>query len=203
MGVAGRTSPGSGMEHTVSHLLEMSEGPGEVEPLHGAKVGALSVLSALLWEKVRTAAQDGALADLRFPSADEMRSRVDAAFAGLDPDGATADECWRDYARKLERWRADAAAVGTLHDQWPAVDAKLDAILTPASRLVDALRDAGAPVRLSELGIDASRLRWALANCHLMRDRFTVADLAFFMGMFDDEGVDALLASAAQLGAGA
>lgn len=203
MGVAGRTSPGSGMEHTVSHLLEMSGGHNGVEPLHGAKVGALSILSALLWEQVRAAARDGALAQLRFPSAEEMRTRVTAAFAGLDPDGATADECWRDYARKLERWRANAAAVETLHARWPALDAELDAILTPASRLADALRDAGAPVRLSELGIDAAQLRWALANCHLMRDRFTVADLAFFMGMFDDESVDALLASAAQLGAGA
>src|SRR5207253_3704758 len=74
MGVAGRTSPGSGMEHTVSHLLEMAEAPGESAPLHGAKVGALSVLATLLWERVRVAARAGRLVGLRFPSVTEMRA---------------------------------------------------------------------------------------------------------------------------------
>src|SRR6185437_16790456 len=44
MGVAGRTAPGSGMEHTASHLLEMAD--PESQALHGAKVGILSVLAA-------------------------------------------------------------------------------------------------------------------------------------------------------------
>jgi hypothetical protein len=35
-----------------------------------------------------------------------------------------------------------------------------------------------------------------------MRDRFTVADLAFFMGIWDRGDVDALLVDAARLGAG-
>ena len=132
-----------------------------------------------------------------------MRARVDSAFGHLDPAGATADECWLDYERKLERWRTRTGAAELLQERWTALDAELDAILTPASRLVGALRAAGAPLRMSELGVDAARLRWALANCHLMRDRFTVADLAFFMGIFNDDGIDELLDSAALLGAGA
>jgi hypothetical protein len=35
-----------------------------------------------------------------------------------------------------------------------------------------------------------------------MRDRFTVADLAFFMGIWDTADVDVLLVDAARLGAG-
>jgi hypothetical protein len=35
-----------------------------------------------------------------------------------------------------------------------------------------------------------------------MRDRFTVADLAFFMGVWEPSDVDALLVAAARLGAG-
>ena len=204
MGVAGRTSPGSGMEHTVSHLLEMSQpAGGDGEPLHGAKVGALSVLAALLWERVRAAVRAGGLSELRFPQADEMRARVDAAFADLDVSGATARECWRDYARKLDRWHAAAGRLETLEEQWALIDDELDAILAPSQRLLAALRAAGAPVRLGDLGIDETRLRWALANCHLMRDRFTVADLAFFMGLYEPDDADALLADAGRAGAGA
>jgi glycerol-1-phosphate dehydrogenase [NAD(P)+] len=45
-------------------------------------------------------------------------------------------------------------------------------------------------------------VRWALLNCHLMRDRFTVADLATFGNLWDEAAVDAALAEAAALGGG-
>jgi glycerol-1-phosphate dehydrogenase [NAD(P)+] len=201
MGVAGRTSPGSGMEHTVSHLLEMSPTDGADEPLHGAKVGALSIVASLLWERVRTAVRDGGLDRLRFPTADEMRGRIYEAFGHLDPSAATAAECWRDYERKLTRWHA--ASPDTLQARWTTAERELDAILAPAARLVTALHEAGAPTRMSDLGVEPERLRWALMNCHLMRDRFTVADLAFFMGIYEAEDIDELLADAGLMGAGA
>ena len=203
MGVAGRTAPGSGMEHTVSHLLEMAETAGCRPPLHGAKVGALSVLAAMLWARVRAVARGGGLRALRFPSAAEMEPRVRAAFASLDPTGAMGEECWSDYARKLERWN-DAR-----EPSWRRCGSagrrsrrELDGLLASPERLVGALRAARAPVRLTQLGMRDATARWALAHGHLMRDRFTVADLAFFMGIWDAPDVDALLVAAARLGAG-
>jgi glycerol-1-phosphate dehydrogenase [NAD(P)+] len=202
MGVAGRTAPGSGMEHTVSHLLEMTEAGDAPAPLHGAKVGVLSVLGALLWARVRALASDGALANLHFPDAAELEPRVRGAFAALDPSGRMGGECWRDYSQKLQRWNGARESLATLAERWPAFDAELDALLGSPESLVNALREAEAPTRLSQLGIDADNARWAFANCHLMRDRFTVADLAFFMGAWERADVDALLAEAARLGAG-
>jgi len=114
MGVAGRTAPCSGMEHTVSHLIEMHG----AAPLHGAGVGALSVLSALLWARVREVARAGGLRALRFPSAEELEPRVRAAFAGMDDSGRAAEECWRGYARKLERWHAARGELETLWQRW-------------------------------------------------------------------------------------
>jgi len=105
MGVAGKTAPGSGMEHTVSHLLEMAD--PESRALHGAKVGILSVLAALLWERVRRAAP---AATLRVPDPADMVGRVMDALAVADPSGAMGAECWSDYARKLGRWRASLRA---------------------------------------------------------------------------------------------
>jgi glycerol-1-phosphate dehydrogenase [NAD(P)+] len=43
---------------------------------------------------------------------------------------------------------------------------------------------------------------WALTNCHLMRNRFTIADLAFLTGTWTDKDVAAILDEAAALGAG-
>ena len=120
MGVAGRTAPGSGMEHTVSHLLEMAERPGVEAPLHGAKVGALSVLAAMLWARVRTVARAGGLRALRFPAAEELEPRVREAFAVLDPSGRVGEACWRDYARKLDRWNDARDDLESLWQRWPA-----------------------------------------------------------------------------------
>jgi glycerol-1-phosphate dehydrogenase [NAD(P)+] len=202
MGVAGRTAPGSGMEHTVSHLLEMAEQPGAEPPLHGAKVGALSVLAAMLWARVRTVARGGGLRALRFPTREQMEPRVRAAFAELDPSGRVGDACWDGYSRKLDRWNDARAELEALWQQWPAFDAELDRLLASPERLVEALRAARAPVRLTQLGVRDRTARWALAHGHLMRDRFSVADLAFFMGIWDSTDVDALLVCAARLGAG-
>jgi glycerol-1-phosphate dehydrogenase [NAD(P)+] len=200
MGVAGRTAPGSGMEHTASHLLEMTE--AQDTSLHGAKVGVLSVFGACLWEVVREAVANGGLAALRFPDEAEMEDRIGEAFAVADPSGAMAAECWSDYRRKLVRWHEARPRLETLADRWPWFDADAARLLAPPERLLSALQRAHAPVRLSDLGIDPDRGRWALAHCHLMRDRFTVADLAFFMGRWEPADVDALVTRVAALGGG-
>jgi glycerol-1-phosphate dehydrogenase [NAD(P)+] len=201
MGVAGRTAPGSGMEHTASHLLEMSGAEGAT--LHGAKVGVLSAFAACLWEVVReAAAAEGGLAALRFPDEAEMEARVSEAFAAADPSGAMAAECWSDYRRKLARWHEARPHLETLADRWPWFEADVSRLLASPERLVSALQRAQAPVRLSDLGIDPERGRWALAHCHLMRDRFTIADLAFFMGRWGPADVDALIARVGALGGG-
>jgi glycerol-1-phosphate dehydrogenase [NAD(P)+] len=201
MGAAGRTAPGSGMEHTCSHLIEMTDhGPGA---LHGAQVGVLSVFAACLWQRVRDAIADGsALERLRFPDAEAMQSRVTVAFATADPTGAMAAECWRDYRRKLERHHATADGLAELVTGWPQFDAEVERLLVAPQRLSQALAAAGAPTRLSDLGIEPDRSRWALANCHLMRDRYTIADLAFLLGLWDADGVEAVVEMAERAGAG-
>jgi glycerol-1-phosphate dehydrogenase [NAD(P)+] len=153
------------------------------------------VLAALLWDRVREAAPSGTLP---LPDAASMEQRVHDAFAPVDPGGAMADECWSDYARKLSRW----GAMPDVACGWAAFDVEVGPLLAPAERLAGALAAAGAPLRLSELGIDAGTARWALLHCHLMRDRFTVADLAFLLGIWEAGDVDALLAAAGRFGVG-
>jgi glycerol-1-phosphate dehydrogenase [NAD(P)+] len=167
---------------------------------HGAQVGAAAVLAALVWRHVRQRVAAGARV-MRCPSDDEMRPAVLRAFSSLDPSGAMADECWRDYQRKLARWRA-------LHGDADILD---PAHLDDAARLLEepgvlraALQRSGAPARMAELDppVDAQTTRWALANCHLMRDRFTIVDLAFLLGVWQPADVDAVLAEAGLAEAG-
>ncbi len=103
------------------------------------------------------------------------------------------EECWRLYAKKLQRWTVNRERLESA--DWRSIAAQAGRHLIEPSELAVALGSAGAPVHLSQLDppVDADLARWAVANCHLMRDRFTVADLAFFMGMWEGEAVAEVL----------
>ncbi len=211
MGVAGRTAPLSGTEHTISHLLDMAaERDGRSVALHGAQVGVASVIVAIAWARLLRDFDPGRLLDDEGAGADlaSREDRVRGAFASLDGTGAAADECWRDYSRKLGRWHAAPERRAALAAEWPLHRERLRALVKDPAELVDALRRAGAPTRFSELepAIPPAVARWAVASCHLMRDRFTVADLVDLTAPsgagWTDAQADDLLAEAAELGAG-
>lgn len=207
MGVAGQTAPSSGMEHTVSHLLDMAKGAcGTEKSPHGAQVGVATVLASTLWRRMTHRLAAGDLGPVRLPTADDAQARVTAAFSWLDDEGALARECWADYSRKLAHLtRGDAGGrVEALVSQWNRHQTRLAELLGETEKIAAALRNAGAARHFAELPhpSDADTVRWALLNCHLMRDRFTIADLAFLTGCWDEAEVDAIVAEATALGAG-
>jgi glycerol-1-phosphate dehydrogenase [NAD(P)+] len=202
MGAAGTTAPASGAEHTMSHLMEMAaNADGANSAFHGAQVGACTVLAALVWKRVRTRLAAGEVA-LRFPGEDELGPQVRAAFAVLDPSGVMGEECWRLYRRKLARWQAHRDQLG--RTDWAAIEAAVAPLLAEPAEIAAALTKAGSPIRFRDLDppIAPGTVRWALANCHLMRDRFSIVDLAFFLGAWNPDDQAQVLADAARLGAG-
>ncbi|HEV2241744.1 MAG TPA: iron-containing alcohol dehydrogenase [Streptosporangiaceae bacterium] len=201
MGVAGSTAPASGMEHAISHLLEMAAtGHGPPASFHGAQVGVASIVAARTWAHVLTIIADGGL-DRRpaLPDPDTVRGRISRAFAGLDPGGSMAAECFDDYARKLGRLRAadgPGGLLGGLRSSWPAHHAALDTMLADPATLAGALLSAGLPARFRDLAepVDDATAYWAVANCPLLRRRFCVADLAMLLGAWEDADVENVLA---------
>ena len=205
MGVAGTTAPCSGMEHAVGHLLEMATmQAGHEAALHGALVGAGSIVAALLWQRVLDELADGGLSRVLVPDAAEAEAGVRAALRTVDPSGNMGEECWRDYECKLARWARARERVELAAENWPSHDRALRDLLAGPQALVAALRSAGAPALFCEVTppVDAEAARWAVASCHLMRERFSVADMACFLGIWDESCVAALLRDAAALGAG-
>jgi glycerol-1-phosphate dehydrogenase [NAD(P)+] len=205
MGVAGATAPASGMEHAISHLLEMSaDARGEPASFHGTQVGVASVVAALTWARVRDRVAAGALdRPARLPDPDTIRDAITRSFADIDPGGAMAAECFRDYARKLKWITAGGAdPLAGLRQSWAGHEAVLDDLLITPGQVAAGLRAAGLPVTFGELSEPVSdpRARWAVAGCALMRQRFGVADLAMLTGGWDDADVDAVLAAAAAAG---
>jgi glycerol-1-phosphate dehydrogenase [NAD(P)+] len=199
-GLVGHSAPASGAEHVISHVIDMTHvQSGRPCALHGAQVGAASVLHAVIWDRVLAGFDPGSVDVTRsFPDAGEMETRVMSVFAALDPSGRIGTECWQDYSRKLARWHASRGEVeGFLHD-WQRHRAALRRVVLPAEELAGALVAAGAPARLEELRPPTGRAeaRWTLQHCQLMRNRFTILDLVDLLGWQTETLVDSVLEQA-------
>jgi glycerol-1-phosphate dehydrogenase [NAD(P)+] len=133
-----------------------------------------------------------------------MEPVVRAAFATIDPAGRVGDECWNDYRHKLQRWHQARPRVEAFIRNWPEHRAALAGMTTSPEEIVAALRAAGAPARLGELvpPVPPDVVRWAVLNCHLMRNRCTLADLLFFLGWWDAGFVERVLDRARAAGGG-
>jgi glycerol-1-phosphate dehydrogenase [NAD(P)+] len=200
MGVAGSTAPASGMEHAISHLLEMSAtARGAPASFHGTQVGVASVVAVRTWAHVLHRVADGGLErPARLPDPDAVRDRIGRAFAAVDPSGAMAAECWAGYATKLQRLGSGddpGGPLAALRASWPAHRDVLDRLLIEPTTLAGALRAAGLPTRFRDLAepVDGETARWAVANCALQRERLGVADLAMLLGAWEEADVDEVL----------
>lgn len=205
MGVTGSTAPASGMEHAVSHLLEMAAtATGGPASLHGEQVGAASVIAAATWAHVRERIAAGGLGrPALLPDPDAAEQRIRAAFARLDPSGAMAAECFADYAAKARLLAAGPDPLAALRAEWDDAGDVIASMLAAPADLAAGLRAAGLPARLADLPEPADReqARWAVANCALQRRRFGVADLAMLLGAWEPDDIDAVLDAADRAGA--
>lgn len=206
MGVAGRTAPLSGTEHLLSHLLDMAaQAGGRPLAFHGAQVGVASILAATIWHDTLDQLDPVDFTrDAAFPGVDQVERRVRAAFYSLDPSGRMADECWRDVGRKLDRWHAKRPTITIVAAEWDRHRRALRDLVASPQALADSLRSAGAATRAGELDPPPPPgvVRWAVRSLPLMRDRFTVSDLRFFAGTWDDGTVDELIDRSGILGSG-
>ncbi len=194
MGAAGRTAPSSGLEHTISHLLEMrADADEQPSASHGSQVGVASVFAALAWRHVRRRLDEGGVT--LFAKNVATRKRVLDAFAELDSSGATARECWRLYQRKSTWIREHVSELEDVVTNWATHAIEIDRLLQPVDVVVSALGEARAPVAFNQLRPTPDRavVVWALTNSHLMRDRFGILDLADLMGAWTSDDVKSVL----------
>jgi len=207
MGIAGQTSPSSGMEHTVSHMLDMAKGARhEDTAYHGAQVAVATAVASILWRRMSERLAAGGLDHFDILDDERARERVFAAFGWMDEDQTTAEECWSDYSQKIAYLRSiDAGArLRDIRENWQQHSEVLRGMIVAPERVVDAITMAGAPARFSDLNASASPedVYWAVAHCHLMRNRFTIADLAFATGFWTEVEVRSVLNEAAAIGTG-
>jgi glycerol-1-phosphate dehydrogenase [NAD(P)+] len=204
LGVAGSTAPLSGMEHLLSHLLDMrAEQEGRPLALHGAQVGLTSVIAASIWSRF-IADFDPALVEIQacYPDYAEFEACTLSTFADLDPAGALGSECWRDCEDKLRRWISSKNTFTAFLRDWSGHRETLRDLVRDPGEILQSLRAAQAPSQFASLSpaVSVDDVTWALGSMPFMRKRFTLVDLLHFTGRWGKDATDQVIEDAYSLG---
>lgn len=206
MGIAGESCPASGSEHVMSHLVDMASGVRKTGICyHGTQVAVSGIISCIIWDYLLNEFDPKAVdLDKAYPTAQQMKGEVTQAFDWLDDTHTAATECWSDYQIKLSRWQAHKAQFKAFLDNFDEFKKHVSPWVKKPKYISDCMHAAGAPTRYSQLNypVDAKTAVWAITNCHLMRNRFSVIDLLHFSGVWNDEFVQMLLDRAEAIDAG-
>ena len=195
-GVAGTTACLSGIEHLISHMLDMNQGAhGKPIGQHGSQVGVGSLVAAVIWEFIFETFDktDFELPDLASDAI--YREKVLKQFKPLDASGALGEECWKDYSRKVLYWRENLPQIRSVLRNWDVHTDELKKLIKSSEQIAMSLVAAGSPIEFDALepAIDEELSRWAISGCHLMRDRFVGIDLLEFSGKWNQSQVDLIM----------
>jgi glycerol-1-phosphate dehydrogenase [NAD(P)+] len=185
-GIAGTTACLSGTEHLISHMLDMrAVASGEQVGLHGAQVGVASLVSAMAWRYLLEI-----LPELELPETvdiDWFANKAKTAFADIDKSGDLTRECISDLTKKLERFQAGHSKIAAQLKEWQINPRELAAIAPIPEALAQGLLVSGAPMTHEDLEpwVTEEIWQWSVANCHLMRNRFTAVDLLAICGRWE------------------
>jgi len=186
MSLSHATTPMSGFEHVMSHVLDLQ---AEIDhaPLtvHGAQVALATLAGTHMYQQFLSDFDPRAvkLEDC-YPSMDLMQRRIEENFGQIDPSGKAAAECWADYRQKLEKWHAHRAEFEAMLKDWDSIRSQLLQETSSPDVILRILEITGAPLRWSQLKppIAEEQARFAFLNASLMRKRLTLGDLLIFMG---------------------
>lgn len=185
MSLSHATTPMSGFEHVMSHVLDLlAEIEHQPLAVHGSQVALATLAGAEMYRRFLSDFEPLSLniSDC-YPSMDSMKARIESGFAQIDPSGKAGAECWADYSQKLEKWHAHRHDFEAVLRDWDAVRAQLEAETCPPETIRNILQAVDAPIRWSQLNppVDEEKARFAFMHASLMRKRLTLGDLLIFM----------------------
>lgn len=184
MNYAGLSRPASGVEHYISHVLDMRAVEfGTPMDLHGIQCAIGTLIAARLYEKLKTVSpdRDKALAyagNFDFSAwSEELR-----ALLGKGAESMIALEAKeRKYDKDLHAQRLDV-----ILDNWDTILNIIDQEL-PSAAVIEGLLDTiDAPKTLSAIGIDEALLPQIFKATKDIRDKYVLSRLAWDLGILDE-----------------
>lgn len=195
MQVAQSSRPASGADHLFSHLWDNEHHVHNgIAPSHGVKVGIGAICSEAFYECILALKREDIRSDEdsvapRWPSWEWVKSHVAETFS----DPLLASQAIAQCEKKYVDVATLSSRLERLRSIWYEMSVALRKQLIGAEIMRDMVARAGAASTPEEIGIDSARLRRSFDSARLLRQRHTVLDLAFEMGVWH-ASVDSLFA---------
>lgn len=191
MSVVNMSTPISGYEHVISHVLDMLAAAKNTKSgMHGIQVALATVLSAYLYEYLINDFDIKAVPFKSFfPGKNIMEDIIRTNFLGKGLNLQNINEILNDYSIKYKRWNDAESGVKNFIDNWDVEKKILKSLTLEGDKIKNALLDAGMSFNLSDFDpkIDLQDLKFAFLNAPYIRRRFTVGDLFALCGELKEE----------------
>ena len=181
MNYAGISRPASGVEHYISHVLDM-RGAALHTPteLHGLQCAVGTLIAARLYEKLKTLTPDRAQALASVAAFDyEAHKALLHSLVGKGADSMIRQE---ETEGKYDK-ATHPARLEKLLDHWDAILAIIGEEVPPAAQLEALLCGVGIPTTLGELGTADDLLPQIFAATRDIRDKYVLSRLCWDLGI--------------------
>ena len=171
MTMVGTSTPASGGEHLLSHVLDMTADiNNQGHWLHGLQVGLGTIVSAALYEKILSIDE---------PALHEMPEDIDTAYW---QDERLIRSVKEQYTLKTDAIKAAKERI-VQPKIYKQLKARLQSVVKPPLFVKDLLHRAGAAGSITDLNISREQIKEAMLHTHEIRKRFSVVDLAWLTGV--------------------
>ncbi len=184
MNYAGLSRPASGVEHYISHVLDMRGVEfGTPVEFHGIQCAIGTLISLKLYEKIRkiTPSREKALQYAENFSWDDWKMQL-RAFLGKGAESMIALE------EKEQKYNLDShkARLGIILENWDALLQIMDAELPSSTALEQLLDKIDAPKKLEDIGIPQKLLPRIFKATKDIRDKYVLSRLSWDLGVLDE-----------------
>jgi glycerol-1-phosphate dehydrogenase [NAD(P)+] len=191
MSLSHATTPMSGYEHVMSHILDL-QAETTHKPLaqHGTQVALATLLAVGAYQHFLEEFDPNEVnLPACYPTSIQMEKEIREAFLQIDPTGKAGEECWADYHLKLEAWQSQRGRFEGFLKNWPAIRPGLESATRSPERLMEIMKAVNSPLTFEELvpPVTEAQARFAFMKSPLMRKRLTLGDLFIFLNWDRDQ----------------
>lgn len=184
MSLSHATTPMSGFEHVMSHVLDLQfELKNLPLPQHGSQVALATIVGLEMYQEfLKSFDPSTVILDNCYPNPEIMKKQIINNFNTIDPSGRAGEECWSDYEQKLEKWNECRDQFSQVLDNWAHIRQRFQEEIRSTEVILKILKSIHAPIKweMLEPKVQESTARFAFMNASLMRKRMTIGDLFIF-----------------------
>jgi glycerol-1-phosphate dehydrogenase [NAD(P)+] len=187
-----KSRPASGAEHLMSHIWEMNHHRHRGKPVsHGFQVGVATLAITAFTETLFRLRPDRSTIDRALSGLREWSTVEAAVRSNFERFGSVDSIVAEAMAKHLSRGELEARLEGVVRE-WDSLADRVASRLVPYATLREWFSAAGCPISSAEISLSRRALVETFALSGMIRNRYTVVDLARELGLLETVSTELL-----------